>query len=143
MKRGIFTIIMMLVWAGQAYAQTPTPEPDYSASASASSVCFYNYADVQSWVSSMEVTESSIDSLIQGIAGEDSVSVTIDSNPFSLARGFILLMSDVTWLQTIFTFFMVAFSVIVILTIVKTIRALWGPIKDFIMPLIKMLPFIG
>lgn len=142
MKRASIILVIVLAWSGTALAQTPTPEPDYSASATSADFCFYNETDVMTWISTMETTEYSIDSLIAGVSGE-SIEVTIDSNPFSLARGFILLMSDVAWLQSLLAFFMLAFSVIVILMVVKTVKSLWGPIKEFIMPIIKMLPFVG
>jgi hypothetical protein len=144
MKRyAIILIIMAMCAVPTTHAQEGDGEDDSLAfSVAESTYCFYRYDEVFTWVTSLENIESSIDNLINAMSGH-SVSVTISNDPFGLARGIILLMSDVAWVQILLTFFILAFTTIVILMIIRTVRSLWGPVKEFILPLIKLIPGVG
>ena len=121
---------------------TPQPTPTTDPYISAQSVGCIDIGFIYPMATRLTETNEQIDSVGAGIDAEIFSDVTISSDPVSMAKGFMITMSDITWLQILFGFFIVACMIILALMAIRFIVAMWGLVERII-SLIKLIPFIG
>ena len=138
--------------AGYAYAElslgscaptptpTVTPTPTPTGQASAQSDCI-DISYIYPLATRLTQTNQQIDTIDVGINDEIFSDITISSDPISMAKGFIIMMSDIAWLKILFGFFIVAIMIILALMAARSIIAMWG-IVDRLISLIKLIPFL-
>lgn len=136
--------------AGYAYAElslaacaptpTPTVTPTPTSQASAQSDCI-DISYIYPLATRLTQTNEQIDTIDVGINDEIFNDITISSDPISMAKGFIIMMSDITWLKILFGFFIVAAMIILALMAARSIVAMWG-LVDRLISLIKLIPFL-
>jgi len=134
--------------------RTPTATPTRTPTIDPTRIIFPTVAFEQAgaqFCNNTEFADPLRSTLLNVIEGIDSVntaitvtmpsSVTITSNPFSMARGMAVLLSDVTWLQIIFDFFLFAAGLIIVLMAIRFIVSMWGVVQRVI-EIIKAIPFV-
>jgi hypothetical protein len=145
---GLFALLFVFQSATSAaplnQESTPTPTPDLRP---ASVPRYYvrpcnSYMDISGTIQVLnQLGQISYKlSQLSSSAMLTSTTFTISTDdPFSMARGFVLLTQEVTWIGMLAQFFIIAASLIVIIMIVRLVVSSWGIVKRII-DLIELIP---
>jgi hypothetical protein len=63
------------------------------------------------------------------------------TDPFSMARGIVIILSDFEWVGLLFGWFTIAFLIIILVEVIRVIVSLWGVVQR-ILEVIKAIPFV-
>lgn len=69
-------------------------------------------------------------------------------DPITLAKGFMIVVTDISWVDTLLAFFLLAFAVILVVEAIKFVVAAWGIVEriieliNVVLHAIKLIPFL-